>query len=76
LLYILTFKQRKISDLLSLFRQELCEQLVKRYLARKELNDMKKDVDTGLLQAIESSKTEIKKTLEDMKQFIKIHKKT
>ena len=37
---------------------------------------MKKDVDTGLLQAIESSKTEIKKTLEDMKQFIKIHKKT
>jgi hypothetical protein len=36
---------------------------------------MKKDADTGMLHAIESSKTEIKQTLEDMKQFIKLHKK-
>jgi hypothetical protein len=57
------------------FRQELCEQLVKRYLARRDLNEMKKDADTGMLHAIESSKTEIKQTLEDMKQFIKLHKK-
>ena len=57
------------------FCQELCEQLVKRYLARRDLNEMKKDADTGMLHAIESSKTEIKQTLEDMKQFIKLHKK-
>ena len=56
------------------FHQELCKQLVKRYLARRQLGEMKKDNDTGMLQVIESSKAEIKQTLEDMKQILKLHK--
>lgn len=35
---------------------------------------MKKDTDTGMLQAIESSRIEIKQTLEEMRQFVKVNK--
>ena len=48
---------------------------MKRYLAKKELNEMKKDADTSMLHAIESSRLEIKQTLEDMKQFMKLQQK-
>ena len=59
----------------SFLNQELCQLLVKRYLACQNLDELRKDADNGMIHAIESSKDEIRQTLEEMKQLMKTHKK-
>lgn len=55
--------------------QKLSAQLVKRYLAKRSLSEKRTDADSGMLQAIESSKTELRQTLKEIIKFIELRKK-